>query len=387
MLVHTRSRPAEGDRPLVPARPLGRHPWPRHEQDQLGVRRRAERRRPAADGQDVSQLTGLQIDHYLYVDLNGFQEVVNTLGGVDLCIPSYNVNTPGWVEGSTRTGTPSQIHYDEVGHIVDPNTGLDVVPGCQKLDGSQGARLRARTAPALRARSPTSPGSGGSSSSCARVINQMLQAGADREGAGSGRAGARRASTEIRVPAAAISSIWSGRCAASAPALCEFRAVPGTDAMVERPRCRQDGPERTSRSSRRSGTASRSITGVGTQLVNTPPSEANTTVAVIDAGGGDAAQRGRGHADRTRGSTSRPASCQGVAPKGVKKRRDPVSPRRRRVRRRREQVLPGAAGGRGQEPRRVRGDPRADRLPRRRRPAIGRLVAAADRSECPNPTA
>ena len=33
------------------------------------------------------------------------------------------------------------------------------------------------------------------------------------------------------------------------------------------------------------------ITGVGTQLVNTPPSEANTTVAVIDAGGGDAAQQ------------------------------------------------------------------------------------------------
>ena len=50
---------------------------------------------PQLMAKTISNLTGLQIDHYLYVDLNGFQDVVDTLGGVELCIPGYNVNTPG----------------------------------------------------------------------------------------------------------------------------------------------------------------------------------------------------------------------------------------------------------------------------------------------------
>ena len=124
---------------------------------------------PQLMAKTVSNLTGLQIDHYLYVDLNGFQEVVNTLGGVDLCIPGYNVNTPGWVEGSDADGNPTQIHYDEVGHIVDPNTGPRRRAGLSEAGRVPGARLRARTPPALRCeRSPTSHGSGASSSSCAR---------------------------------------------------------------------------------------------------------------------------------------------------------------------------------------------------------------------------
>ena len=42
----------------------------------------------------VHKLTGLKINHVLYVDLAGFQGVVDTLGGVDMCIPAENVNTP-----------------------------------------------------------------------------------------------------------------------------------------------------------------------------------------------------------------------------------------------------------------------------------------------------
>ncbi len=48
---------------------------------------------PQLMAQTVANLTGLAVDHYLYVDLAGFQRIVDTMGGVPMCIPSYNVNT------------------------------------------------------------------------------------------------------------------------------------------------------------------------------------------------------------------------------------------------------------------------------------------------------
>lgn len=57
----------------------------------------------------VTELTGLAIDHVLYVDLAGFQAVVEAIGGVDLCLPEP---------------------------MVDPLTALDVPAGCQTLDGA-----------------------------------------------------------------------------------------------------------------------------------------------------------------------------------------------------------------------------------------------------------
>ena len=85
----------------------------------------------------VQQLTGLKIDHFLYVDLAGFQGVIDELGGVDMCITGENVNTPGYVESETADGTISEVYYKEPGHIVDPRTGLDVKPGCQRLPSDQ----------------------------------------------------------------------------------------------------------------------------------------------------------------------------------------------------------------------------------------------------------
>src|SRR5262249_11795451 len=96
----------------------------------------------------VSQLTGLRIDHYLYIDLAGFEKVVETLGGVTLCIPDYQVNTPGILYQHTASGGEQPIEYTEAGHIADPNTGLDVTPGCQRLDGYQAlAYVRTRSLP------------------------------------------------------------------------------------------------------------------------------------------------------------------------------------------------------------------------------------------------
>ena len=78
----------------------------------------------------VHNLTGLRVNHVLYVDLAGFQGVVDTLHGVDMCIPAENVNTPD-------------------GRIVDELTALDVDAGVPDAAGRPGARLRAHPSPSL----------------------------------------------------------------------------------------------------------------------------------------------------------------------------------------------------------------------------------------------
>lgn len=93
----------------------------------------------------ITSLTHIPIDHYLYVDLNGFQHAVDTLGGVDMCIPSYYVDTPGDLEAVDPSGNIVYIHYAEVGHVADPYTGLDLLPGCQHIGGEQAlAYVRSR---------------------------------------------------------------------------------------------------------------------------------------------------------------------------------------------------------------------------------------------------
>jgi LCP family protein required for cell wall assembly len=56
----------------------------------------------------VHALTGIRIDHILYVDLAGFEGLVDALGGVDMCVPY-----------------PMQ----------DVDAGLDIKAGCQHFDG------------------------------------------------------------------------------------------------------------------------------------------------------------------------------------------------------------------------------------------------------------
>ena len=121
----------------------------------------------------VTNLTGLGIEHYLYVDLAGFQKVVDTLGGVDMCIPAFDVNTPGWLTQDTATGE-RQVYYSESGHIVDPNTGLDLTPGCQHLNGYQAlAFVRTRHLPCDFI--PDFSRIGRQQQFLRAVINQMLQ--------------------------------------------------------------------------------------------------------------------------------------------------------------------------------------------------------------------
>jgi len=63
---------------------------------------------PLKVARTVKSLTGMQIHHVLYVDLAGFQGLVDALGGVDMCVPY-----------------PMQ----------DVLTGLNIPAGCQRFDG------------------------------------------------------------------------------------------------------------------------------------------------------------------------------------------------------------------------------------------------------------
>jgi LCP family protein required for cell wall assembly len=56
----------------------------------------------------VKSISGMQIHHVMYVNLLGFQKVVDALGGVDMCVP-----------------------YP----MYDPLTLLDIQAGCQHFDG------------------------------------------------------------------------------------------------------------------------------------------------------------------------------------------------------------------------------------------------------------
>jgi LCP family protein required for cell wall assembly len=71
--------------------------------------------------QTVEGATGLRIDHYMEIGFAGFAGVVDSVGGVNMC-----VDKP----------------------MVDPKAGLDLQPGCQDLTGSQAlGYVRTRATP------------------------------------------------------------------------------------------------------------------------------------------------------------------------------------------------------------------------------------------------
>lgn len=60
--------------------------------------------------QTVETATGVHIDHYAQIGFGGFAGIVDTLGGIDVCVPKA---------------------------IDDPLAGIDLAAGCQTLDGPQ----------------------------------------------------------------------------------------------------------------------------------------------------------------------------------------------------------------------------------------------------------
>jgi anionic cell wall polymer biosynthesis LytR-Cps2A-Psr (LCP) family protein len=233
----------------------------------------------------VANLSGLPIDHYLYVDLHGFQRVVDTLGGVQMCIPSYHVNTPGWLPATLPTGEPTRVYYSEVGYIADANAGLLIKPGCQRLGGAQAlAYVRARHLPCDSI--PDFARIGRQQQFLRAVVNQML-----------------RPSTIVKAPSLVRPTLAAmhrdsgltpsdliylvGQLQGLSTGAVEFRAIPGTAAFVDgKSVLRVDPSAREIFDAIRGG---RPLGRAGTELINTPPSEATTVVAVVDAESGGTA--------------------------------------------------------------------------------------------------
>ena len=63
---------------------------------------------PACTIQQVEQLTGIRLDHYVVVDFEGFRGMVDAIGGVEVCIPEP---------------------------IVDPAHGINIAAGTRKIKG------------------------------------------------------------------------------------------------------------------------------------------------------------------------------------------------------------------------------------------------------------
>jgi LCP family protein required for cell wall assembly len=237
---------------------------------------------PQLMAQTVANLTGLRVDHYLYVDLAGFQQVVDKLGGVDLCIPQYDVNTPGYLGQHVHGGGMTQIYYSEPGYVADPNTGLHVKPGCQHLDGYQAlAYVRTRSLPCDVV--PDFSRIGRQQQFLRALIGQMLKP------------------SELAKAPGLVDPILAslhrdngflpgdlvylvGQLRGISTGAVQFRTVPAVGAMIH-----GQSVVRMEPSAKAIFVAIRDGKPLGetdTQLVGTPPSEATTQVAVIDHGSG-----------------------------------------------------------------------------------------------------
>jgi anionic cell wall polymer biosynthesis LytR-Cps2A-Psr (LCP) family protein len=228
----------------------------------------------------VTNLTGLPIDHYLYVDLNGFEQIVDRLGGVDLNIPSYDVNTPGWLDQHTASGGEQPVYYSQVGHVADPNTGLDVLPGLQRLDGYQAlAYVRTRSLPCDSI--PDFSRIGRQQQFLRALLNQMLRPAELAKApslVGPILASMHRDSGFL--PGDLIYLV--GQLRGLTTGAVEFRSVPGiAGTRGSKSVVLMDPAAEQIFSAIRDG---KQLGDIGTRLISTAPSEANTTVAVIDAG-------------------------------------------------------------------------------------------------------
>ena len=84
---------------------------------------------PALLIETIENVTGLRIDHYVEVGFGGFASVIDSVGGVNMCLPKA---------------------------MKDQDAHIDLPAGCQELDGVNGARVR--PVPARRRQQRLRPG-------------------------------------------------------------------------------------------------------------------------------------------------------------------------------------------------------------------------------------
>jgi LCP family protein required for cell wall assembly len=213
----------------------------------------------------VHELTGLRVNHVLYVDLAGFQGVVDTLGGVDMCIPAENVNTPD-------------------GRIVDELTALNVEPGCQTLPADQAlAYVRTRH---LRcdAAAPDFYRIARQQQFLRAVINKLLQPDQIARLPFMIRPIMQNLTRDEHLNLADLAFLV-GQLEGISSGAAEFRTVPAFPDPANLGILRMDESAERIFQAIRDG---KPLGEVGRDLVYTPPSEANVPVLVVDHASGGA---------------------------------------------------------------------------------------------------
>jgi LCP family protein required for cell wall assembly len=208
----------------------------------------------------VEGLSGLKVNHVLYVDLAGFQGIVDTLGGVTMCIPAP---------------------------MTDPLTGLDVQAGCQRLDGYQAlAYVRTRHQPCDLI--PDFARIGRQQQFLRAVLNRLLSPSEIAKAPSLIRPVARNLVADEGLNLADVIYLVKQLEGISTGAV-EFRAVPGIGGLEGNLSVLFPDPVAEQIFARiREGKA---LGTLGENLAGTAPSEANIVVPVVDHdSGGTAAE-------------------------------------------------------------------------------------------------
>jgi LCP family protein required for cell wall assembly len=220
---------------------------------------------PLRVAQTIHRLTGLKVNHFLYVDLLGFQQVVDTLGGVEMCIP-----------------------FD----VQDPLSLLDLKAGCQTLDGQQAlGYVRTRHLPCDDA-APDLSRIGRQQQFLRAVINQLLAPQQIVRAPGLVKPVLASLKRDEDLAIADLAYLV-GRLRGLSTGAVEFRAVPAVPGLVQPPGFTTEisvlHPDPSANAIFRALRNGSALPAAGTELINTPTSPANIPVAVIDDGSGDIA--------------------------------------------------------------------------------------------------
>jgi LCP family protein required for cell wall assembly len=220
---------------------------------------------PLRVAQTIHRLTGLKVNHFLYVDLLGFQQVVDTLGGVEMCIP-----------------------FD----VQDPLSLLDLKAGCQTLDGRQAlGYVRTRHLPCDDA-APDLSRIGRQQQFLRAVINQLLAPQQIVRAPGLVKPVLASLKRDDDLAIADLAYLV-GRLRGLSTGAVEFRAVPAVPGMVQPPGFTTEisvlHPDPSAGAIFRALRNGSALPATGTELINTPTSPANIPVAVLDDGSGDVA--------------------------------------------------------------------------------------------------
>jgi LCP family protein required for cell wall assembly len=243
---------------------------------------------PELVAKTIHEMTGLRINHFVYVDLSGFQGIVDTLGGVEMCIPAENVNTPGWVPGPN-----GDVYYKEAGYIADPYTGLHVRPGCQRLAGDQAlAYVRTRHLPCDNI--PDFARINRQQEFLHSVINRLLQPSELLKAPSLVRPVLSNLKRDSQLTPADLVFLV-GQLRGMSTGAADFRAVPGTPGL-EHPSwssipvsvVHMDPSAEQLFAALRNGTP---LPDVGTELEGVAPSAATILVPVVDHGSGGGAMQ------------------------------------------------------------------------------------------------